>query len=379
MREVLCNPKYTGHMVYNRRKNPRPDRGVPGRVNPPTEWVWSSKPTHEPLTTRALFDAGTPIGKANKGSRPGSGLNVHSATKRSYRMRSHVICELCGRRLSGKTRRVGDVYSYYACEPVPGHRAGRDWYPTHPKSLWIREDKLLIVVRGFFSRRIFGPDRAHLLDASPQERPTHDPTAARAATLHAKIKDLDREQANIIAELRAYQPIGDPDIHRQWRDQLRQAFAEIATRRQTIETQLAALTSQSEPAHPQDRTLLGQLPVIEGNLANLPEDVERDLWDRFHLQVRYHEPTGWVTIRATIDAQTIDHLTTARPTIMAHLAPASRTAGKRSAGLPSAADGDIFSLAGSAPGRTHKASATISDLRKHAPVEIEYRYMLPSK
>jgi hypothetical protein len=30
-------------------------------------------------------------------------------------------------------------------------------------------------------------------------------------------------------------------------------------------------------------------------------------------------------------------------------------------------------------GRTHKASATISDLRKHAPVEIEYRYVLPSK
>ena len=30
-------------------------------------------------------------------------------------------------------------------------------------------------------------------------------------------------------------------------------------------------------------------------------------------------------------------------------------------------------------GRTHKASATISDLRRRSPVEIEYRYVLPSK
>jgi hypothetical protein len=30
-----------------------------------------------------------------------------------------------------------------------------------------------------------------------------------------------------------------------------------------------------------------------------------------------------------------------------------------------------------APGRAHKASATISDLRKHVAVEIEYRYVLP--
>ena len=34
---------------------------------------------------------------------------------------------------------------------------------------------------------------------------------------------------------------------------------------------------------------------------------------------------------------------------------------------------------GCAPGRAHKASATMSDLRKRAPVEIEYRYVLPSK
>ena len=134
VRDVLCNPKYTGHMVYNRRKNPRKDRGVPGKVNAPGEWIWSSKPTHEPLTTKTQFLAGTPIGKSNRGSRTSDRPNRHPATTRTYRLRSHVICELCGRRLYGKTRRVGDGYSYYACEPVPAHHTGKPWYPSHPKA-----------------------------------------------------------------------------------------------------------------------------------------------------------------------------------------------------------------------------------------------------
>jgi site-specific DNA recombinase len=119
VRDVLANPKYTGHMDYNRRKNPRRDRGVAGKVNPPSEWIWSSKPRHEPLTTKAMYDAGTPIGKAKKGSRTSDQPNTHPATTRTYRLRSFVICELCGRRLYGKTRRVASGYSYYACEPVP--------------------------------------------------------------------------------------------------------------------------------------------------------------------------------------------------------------------------------------------------------------------
>jgi site-specific recombinase XerD len=41
-------------MVWNRRKRSRPERGVKGRVNPPSEWVWSTQSTHETLTTRVV-------------------------------------------------------------------------------------------------------------------------------------------------------------------------------------------------------------------------------------------------------------------------------------------------------------------------------------
>jgi hypothetical protein len=167
VRDVLSNPKYTGHMVYNRRKNRRTSRGIPGKVNPPSEWIWSSKPTHEPLTTRTIFDACAPLSRAKQRSRPGAEPNRHPATTCTYRLRSYVICELCGRRLYGKIRRItGGGFKYYACERIPARHAERDWYPIHPKSLWVREDKLLTTVRSFFTRRVSAADRQLFLTSS---------------------------------------------------------------------------------------------------------------------------------------------------------------------------------------------------------------------
>jgi hypothetical protein len=243
VRDVLSNPKYTGHMVYNRRKNPRQDRGVAGRVNPPSEWIWSSRPTHEPLTTRVLFQAAAPIGKTKRGSRTSDHPNSHPATTRTYRLRSHVICELCGRRLYGKTRRVSSGYSYYACETIPSHHAGKAWFATHPKSLWVREDKLLELVHLFFARRIFGPDRSALLLAEADDAPlVSDGTAARAAALQSRIKELERQQANLVKELREYRTTGDDDIDLAWREQLRKDFATVSTQRKALQVDLDSLT-----------------------------------------------------------------------------------------------------------------------------------------
>jgi len=356
VRDVLSNPKYTGYMVYNRRKNPRRDRGVAGKVNPRSEWIWSSKPRHEPLTTKALFEAGTPIGKSKKGSRTSDRPNNHPATTRTYRLRSYVICELCGRRLYGKTRRVSSGYSYYACEAVPEHHFGKDWFATHPKSLWVREDKLLDLVRGFFSRRIFGPDRDALLTASQPDEPViEDATAARAAALRAKIRDLERQQANVVKELREYQPTGDEDIDQQWRGQLREGFAEIAAQRKDLEAQLADLTARPEAPTKGDPRLLDRLPIIQADLRRLPEDIERELFDGFQLQVRYHQPTRRVTLRVTIDGEAIPRLTAASQAIMqgtgAHAIPRNteRPPTARAFGGPRS-----LSLAGSAPGEPHR-------------------------
>jgi hypothetical protein len=73
VRDVLCNPKYTGYMVYNRRAT----KSRSGKVNPPSAWIWSPQPTHEPLVTRDIFDAVSPVAQVRERSRNGSEPNRH--------------------------------------------------------------------------------------------------------------------------------------------------------------------------------------------------------------------------------------------------------------------------------------------------------------
>jgi site-specific DNA recombinase len=354
VRDILSNPKYTGHMVYNRRKNPRRDRGVAGKVNPSSEWIWSSKPRHEPLTTKAMYDAGTPIGKSKKGSRTSDQPNGHPATARTYRLRSHVICELCGRRLHGKTRRISSGYSYYACESIPAHHSGKDWFDTHPKSLWVREDKLLDLVRAFFARRIFGPDRVELLAGSHCDTAvTDDGPAARPAALRGKIKELERQQANVVRELREYQTTGHEDLDQEWRRQLRDSFAEITNQRKALQAQLAEITKTPEATATAEPGLLDQLPIIDADFGRLPEDLERELFAGFQLQVRYHQPSRRVTLRVTIDGEAIPHLAaTGRAIMAARGVRAEPTdANKRPPAASTVGGREGLSLAGRAPGR----------------------------
>jgi hypothetical protein len=74
-----------------------------------------------------------------------------------------------------------------------------------------------------------------------------------------------------------------------------------------------------------DPRLLDRLPLIQADVGRLPEDVERELFDGFQLQVRYHQPTHRVTLRVTIDGEAIPRLTATSRTIMgptgAHATP----------------------------------------------------------
>ncbi|MGP3933615.1 recombinase family protein [Nonomuraea sp. KM88] len=108
VREILANPKYTGYMVWNRRATKKG-----GKNNPSGEWIWSPRPTHEPLVTKELFQAVSSVGKIRERSRGGSEPNSHPQTSRTYSLRSYVFCEICDHQMHGKSR--NDV-SYYACK-----------------------------------------------------------------------------------------------------------------------------------------------------------------------------------------------------------------------------------------------------------------------
>ncbi|MBI1758793.1 MAG: recombinase family protein [Actinobacteria bacterium] len=306
VREVLDNPKHTGHMVWNRRKNPRKDRGVPGRVNPPTAWVWSPTPTHEPLTTRQMFTAASATGRYRKGSRSEPGPNRHPATTRTYLLRSYLRCDLCGRRTYGSTRRT---HTYYRCTPNPTNHAHQPWFGDHPANVLIREDHLLPPLAEFFTDRIFGTHRKTYLTATTAT--VTDPDLdTRIAALETQITTLQHQQDNLIGELANLTPTGNPDVDTAWRRGIQTRFTTTVTTQRTTQQQLATLTQQRGPATPVDLDLLDLLPTDQIDPTRLPEDHQRRLYDAFHLDLRYNAHTRELRIRATITRDTAPTIAT---------------------------------------------------------------------
>ena len=84
-----------------------------------------------------------------------------------------------------------------------------------------------------------------------------------------------------------------------------------------MQAQLAQLAERIPSKAAADPRLLDQLPVIDTDLGRLPEDLERELYGGFQLQVRYHHPSRRVTLRVTIDGAAIPQLTATGRAIMA--------------------------------------------------------------
>jgi hypothetical protein len=310
VRGILQNPKYTGYQVWNRRASKKG-----GLCNDPAEWVWSPRPTHEPLVTREVFDAAAAVSGHRRGSRPGAGANRHPATKRSYVLRSFVRCALCGRRMSGKTR---NGVPYYACEVDRWQRTKAE-FASHPKSLSVGEKTVLAEVSRFFAGHVFGPDRhAHLaatLAASSAAQDGQKSTAHERAQLEKDLAALERRQGRLIQTLA--EGTGDhedgtphfgPDEERAFRDGIRTQHAALVREHRTLSERLAKLTATPAAPTGGDPALLDALPVLPVDLARVPEELQRRLYDAFQLQITYHRPQRELTLRVTIAADAVNTL-----------------------------------------------------------------------
>jgi site-specific DNA recombinase len=296
-REVLTNPKYTGYMVWNRRASKKG-----GKVNPRSDWVWSPEPTHEPLVTKELFDAAAAIAPTRQGSRNKAGPNVsHPDTKRVYRLRSFVICGTCGRRMFGKSRKQ---HSYYACQPKLNH-AGKvdERFPDHPPSIWVREDALLAGVSSFFADRLFGPKRRELLAADIGEL---DHQAGRSH--EAKLVATQRALTDIVSRqerlVRSLETQDDPDGTVFGR--IRERLGELEALRLEQLHELSTLEKETGPR--QDQNLLDQLPVLDVDLIDAPDEYLRPLFEAFRLEIRYDKTRHHATVRVAISDDTLDGL-----------------------------------------------------------------------
>ncbi len=318
VREILDNPKHTGYMVWNRRKRPRPERGIRGKVNPPSAWVWSSLPTHEPLVTREIFEAASTVARFRRGSRSDARRNPNA--NRTYLLRSYLRCDLCGRRAWGHTVRA---CTYYRCSPDAKNHAHLPWYAAHPAHVVVREDEIMAPLKRFFEQRVFGDGRKLLLTRSTNEPVTDKGVAARVAALTAEIASLGQRQDNLVAELERFEPSEDDDFDQAWRSGIQARFRSILAEQRKRRDLLADLARHSQAQPSVDLSLLDVLPQANIDLGRLPEERQRRIYDAFHLELRYNDLTTELDLRVTITGDTAAELVA---TVAADVKAASQSA-----------------------------------------------------
>ena len=304
---ILRNPKYTGHMVFGRQHT---DAAGHRTRTPPEQWLWSPQLAHPAIITREVYDAAQEVAATKAGSRDGTGLSGHAITRRTYVLRSRIRCRACRRRMSGITRtastRTGPgQYTYYACHHDPGNPRQAAQAPDHPRTISIREDTLLEVIRDFFATRVFGPDRAALLAAELPATAAQD-TARRekqATALHKRLHRIDTAENAHAREIEALAHTGTSHTAgvTALRTRIVARFDELEEERATIGTQLAALTKAAEPAG--DPALLDALPTLT-DIHDAPARLLQQLFQAFDIQLLYSKDTHQVTGRATITTST---------------------------------------------------------------------------
>src|SRR6266542_2143737 len=301
VRTILANPKYTGYMVWNRRATKRG-----GKTNPVDEWVCSSAPTHPPIVTVEMFQHAATVRQWRRGSRDAAGPNSQhpNSVGRSYLLRGHVFCAICGRRMFGKTR---NRYTYFACE------ARRDPGPEdHRFSICVQQDALLDGLRQFLATHLFGHQRSALLTEAV-ERAAADARRSReqaSAQLCDQIADLAARQRRLILSL---ETVGHPQ--QDFLDSIQLRLAELRTEQHHAEQAQQQLTRDAR--HDTNPALLDQLPIGDIVLSH-PEHILRRLYELSRLEIHYDHRPPLARYRCRPTAETIAQL---RALASGHLLP----------------------------------------------------------
>jgi len=298
VREILCNPKYTGYMVWNRRASKKG-----GKLNPPEKWIWSPEPTHEPLVTLEMWKEVQEIATGRQGSRM-AGANRHPATRRTYVLRHYVHHTSCDKRMFGKTRRE---LAYYTCQPQLDRVGNPQDYADHPRSVYVREDRLLDCVQTFFAQRVLGQDRAVLLRHQMAKQGIHERQdhKKRIAAIEKAIAELGRRQDNLMDEREAKTIDDNDEAGRAWAERLRARFADLENQRRAKLVELDELRIVAEREQPQQPELLDMLPQLSLDLADAPDPLQRGLYEACGMKIYYDHTTRNVTIRATLRGETV--------------------------------------------------------------------------
>jgi hypothetical protein len=169
------------------------------RWNDPSEWVWSSKPSHEPLVSLEDFDA-VRAQMAAGAHRP----TVRKGTRkaRPYPLSGLVRCAACERRMAGQwTHGI----AYYRCRyPAEYALANK---VDHPKTVYVKESSIIPKLDAWIAE-LFDPANVEATcEALAVASETDEAADARTEAARRKLADCDRRLTQYRAALDSGGPV----------------------------------------------------------------------------------------------------------------------------------------------------------------------------
>ena len=241
---ILRNPKYTGHMVYGRRRSTGSRRF---HTVPQDQWIWSPEPAHPAIITRDTWDTAQGIGAEHASARdePGPAPTPPPAAP---------TC--CGHAAGAGTANAAWPAASSAptpATPATSTTAARTTRPTPatpppppttPAPSASAKTTSSPSSSEFFATRVFGPDRAAMLAERLPATAAEDTTRREQETarLHKRLRKIDAAENAHAREIEnlASLPQSSPAITA-LRSRIIERFTELETERTEINERLAAL------------------------------------------------------------------------------------------------------------------------------------------
>ena len=302
LQAMLRNPKYTGFNVWGRHDK-RPGRPF---IRPRDQWIWSPAPAHEAIVSRELFDQ---VEERALRNHRGATLQapktyVQRSGRRNgrlYALRGRIHCRLCGRRMEGSHQKGSN---WYRCQFVYRRGIAAADAAGHPRVLGIREEVVLEPLFDFLGRRLFGPDRLHLLrdELATALADGDDSHTAELAAVTRQLAEIDQAVRRQALRLEEHDDPDHPVVAA-----AKARIEELAGRRAALDEQRRQLTAhRSNAPQPQEiEALLASLPDLRPALARYGPAELADLFDAFDVTVTYDKPSHSLELAATITADLV--------------------------------------------------------------------------
>jgi site-specific DNA recombinase len=282
VRAILENQRYTGTQVWGRQPrfetlldttSPQDGYITVQRWADRDKWIHSEQPAHEPLVDELSFQRVQAMVQGRGADRQRKQRSPKADSP--YLMSGLIICELCGRKMSGhrSERRLGyqcRIRSTYALPPND----------PHPKSVWVPESKLVAATFDWLGE-VFSPEnRERVLEqvALAGSEPPRE-LAMAANDLKDALARIDRLASAVEnGVFTADEVAAKLGLLRERRERAKAVIA--AGEGQTGRLDAGAIAD-----------LLDELGGLVAVADLLTDDERKAIFAQSNLSVRYHSPT----------------------------------------------------------------------------------------